>query len=274
MMTSYLADKYYPALSASNSTSPFLSPVRDPEYVRDLVVWLIAAGSRRIGDVGVGYGEVVEALGATVDDDTEVWAIDACIAFLERAQRRWPRRTPLCVLKHEIAAGAPARLAGHFDRLSAINVLQDLDLAVGLCQLSRWLRPGGQLRATVLAKETMDRLYTCTPLYDRDRGLYFKPSSVDGAGALGRVESARGPIAYERVLRFYTLETFLHAARGEGLELVEWRPVTQPAAAMLDRWRAGGTLNELSRAGLHDLVQAGVYVDSYDVILRCARSTA
>ncbi len=261
---------YYGALSGMYERSPFLSPVKDPPYAEHLTRFLVAGGQRHVAEVGPGYGELLGRVGAVVPSGSHVWAIDSCDEFLARARAAWSGppdqlSTVQADLEAEASGGTLERM---LDRIVAVNVLQDLELTCGLRTLHRWMRARGRLLVTVLAKETMDLLYVDHPLYDPAAGHYFKPCS--SGVVLGQREAAGATIPYERILRFHDAAGLRAAFETVGLEIVSARPVCYSTDAMIARWRAAGTLRELCAEGLMRLRSSGRYVDSHEIVARCA----
>jgi hypothetical protein len=215
---------------------------------------------------------VLEALSRVATRRIQVWAIDSCPEFLALARRSWTTRAPLTTLLVDLASPAPQAIAGLYRRLDsliAINVLQDLDLEKSLAMFAAWLRPGGRLRVTVLAKETMDTVYRDHPLYDRTTGRYYKPLTT--CVALGRRIVGETTFPYERVLQYHTVCDARQAFAKAGLHVIEERRIAFPAEDMIARWQETGTLAWFPREALDHLRVAGVYVDAHELSALCTR---
>ncbi len=261
--------EYYRVVASINERSPFLSPTKNPAYVRDICDFLTADGSRHVADVGPGYGEVVAALGELASADMHVWAIDSCPEFLQLIRRRWTGRAALTTLRVDLTDAPPsiADLHRRIDRLTAINVLQDVDLPRTLELFTTWLRPGGRLLATILAKETTDAIYKRHPLYDAQTGRYYKPTT--NGPTLGEYKVGKTRVSYERILQHYTLSQAQRAFAAAGLVIVGQRQIGFRATDMIDRWTEAGTLSAFSQKGLSKLLTAGVYIDAHELIAIC-----
>jgi len=268
----FLPDSYYSTLAAAHSESPFLSPVKSSHYVNDVAMWLQAAGGDTVlAEVGPGYGEIAVRISMLLERHSIFWAIDICPEFLAHVARRWDGHpSQLRTLTLDITQTPPQEvclLRRRVDRLVAINVVQDTDLLTTLTLFSRWLRPGGYLWVTILAKETMDLYYSQHPLYDKTQGWYYKPAT---AGVqLGKRSTGRGDIGYDRILRFYTQGEAQDALALSNYVIMRQRNIAFPASIMSSRWKEMGT-REFFRDGIVEALEcAGTYVDSYEFVAQC-----
>jgi hypothetical protein len=265
----YLPHDYYQRLAAEHANSPFLSPSQSAAYNRELAEFLVADASREIAEIGPGYGELLSCLGVLAAPDVCVWAIDSCPAFLERARQRWTGLATLrrmCVDIDSPTARSVAGLVCRLDRLVAINVLQDVDLIRALRLFRLWVKPGGSILVTVLAKETMDAVYRDNPLYDPVLGYFYKPAT--SSLTLGERAHGATSIPYERILRCYTLAQTRAAFGATGLVILRCRQIGFPLGTMVARWQASGTLSLLSDDVLAALRSSGVYVDAHEILAR------
>lgn len=157
---------YYDTLVEEYGFVPVISPVKNPDWVKEAARWL--AEGEIVCEAGCGDGTFAESVLDVRDSKIKTYylvdfatdVIRTAAARLRFKRSKMPDPKPEVILKPwNIEALSRHIEKNCLDRVIAINVFGDTRLEIALKQVFKVLKPGGFLRATFYSKETFDEFW-------------------------------------------------------------------------------------------------------------------
>jgi len=173
--------KYYNSIASSGSDFSFLSPVLYAPWLNEAAHWICS--SKIVAEIGCGNGIFCAQCLANPGNLHSYYVIDLSqemLASIRGKIQDMKSKVSVCFLNADIEDESFIYNFNHlkFEKIIAINLLQDVDITVALKNINRLLVSGGQFRGTFINRETQNIFWQEDDLYDPDEGTLYTKSAL------------------------------------------------------------------------------------------------
>jgi hypothetical protein len=262
---------YYDAIASALGEFTFLSPVLLPAWSAAVCTWIRAG--EVVAELGAGVGDLMTSALIAPTRIKTYWAFDISGEMIASVSRRLdPGQARLArFIQCDVGADDVGHYTGEgaVDRLIAVNVLQDVSAAILVGNAFRALKVGGQIRATMIRRETHDEFWIEDEGYDEATGRLYTFSRLHesvNAAPLGFMDVRSGSRPFYRVQQFYREDEAMRLFAEAGFVIERLETVAFPIEVVLERWSSKYHRVELTARQIALLDRWGSFPDSYDIV--------
>jgi ubiquinone/menaquinone biosynthesis C-methylase UbiE len=260
---------FYDKAAIAPSGFNFLSPSGIESWRNETVEWINKG--KEVCEIGPGFGEIALNLISKCTTPKIYFMVDISQAMLNVVEEKLSRKNnPLVKIKYikaDIQGKVPKDLCSiKFDRVLAVNVLQDVNVNIALKNIKKILQPGG-LFFVLFWKEN--------PYYDSSKGYWYSNSfyhEKNNCDPLGyrTVGSQKKP--YYRLLNCFTRKDIHSLLRSSGFKIQTIEPIIYPIDFIMKRWNSKFHYKRLNEKQIELLKEWNGYLDGWSVKAKFIKS--
>lgn len=262
---------YYDKAATAPPGFRFLSPTALEDWGSKFVDWICRG--RKVCEIGPGQGVLALRTLRECRTPLAYSLVDISRSMLDEIKARLGESRSAhvvfdyCQGNIEVPAGE-FTVKGEFDRLIAINLLQDVNAAIALQNMRGLLKSGSPLWVTFISKEAQDQFWSNDDDYDPAAGVWFASSAFhqkEKVQPMGSRQVNGKPRPFYRILHCYTETDVRDMLAKAGFAIRNVEPIIYPVDYVKARWNSEFHRMQMTRRQVELMQEWGGYRDGWSV---------